>query len=60
MKKGGTYFDKIMKDKEFKELFEKEYVKVLISEKRAKMRKETKRKLSGENFMVANCGLEVV
>ncbi len=43
MKKGGTYFDKLMKDKKFKELFEKEYAKILISEKRAKLRKETNR-----------------
>lgn len=43
MKKGRTYFDKLMKDKEFKELFEKEYAKVLISEKRAKLRKESNR-----------------
>ncbi len=42
MKKGVTYFDKLMKEKEFKELFEKEYAKVLISEKKAKLRKETK------------------
>lgn len=40
MKKPKTYFDKLMKDKKFREAFEKEYIKVLISERIAKLRKE--------------------
>lgn len=42
MKKTKTYFDVLMKDKKFREAFEKEYLKVLISEKIAKLRKEAK------------------
>ena len=39
-KKGNTYMDRLMEDKKFKEAFDKEYSKVLISEKIAKLRKE--------------------
>lgn len=42
MKKCKTYFDVLMKDKKFKEAFEKEYTKLLISERIAKLRKEAK------------------
>lgn len=42
MEKSKTYFDKLMKDKKFREAFEKEYIKVLISERIAKLRKEAK------------------
>ena len=39
-KKIETYLEKRLKDKKFRELFEKEYTNVLISEKLAKMRLE--------------------
>jgi len=42
MKKSKTYFDMLMKDDKFREAFEKEYTKLLISEKIAKLRKEAK------------------
>lgn len=42
MKKSRTYFDKLMEDKKFRKAFEKEYLKVLVSERIAKLRKEAK------------------
>lgn len=42
MKKSRTYFDKLMENKQFREAFEKEYPKILISERIAKLRKEAK------------------
>lgn len=42
MKKCKTYLDVLMKDKKFKEAFEREYMKLLISERIAKLRKEAK------------------
>ena len=38
-KKVKTYMEKLLEDKQFKEAFEKEYSKLLISEKIAKLRK---------------------
>ena len=40
MKKSRTYFDKLMENGEIRRAFEKEYVKIAISEKIAKLRKE--------------------
>ncbi len=40
-KKNKTYMDELMQDKEFKKLFDEEYQKLLISEKIAKLRKES-------------------
>ena len=40
MKNPKTYLDVLMKDDKFREAFEKEYTKLLISEKIAKLRKE--------------------
>ncbi len=42
MRKCKTYLDVLMKDKKFKEAFEKEYTKLLISERIAKLRKEAR------------------
>lgn len=41
MKKGKTYFDKLMENDEIRKAFEKEYSKIVISEKIAKLRKES-------------------
>ncbi len=38
-KKVKTYMEKLLGDKQFKEAFEEEYLKLLISEKIAKLRK---------------------
>ena len=38
-KKVKTYMEKLLEDKQFKEAFEEEYLKLLISEKIAKLRK---------------------
>ena len=40
-KKNKTYMDELMQDEEFKRLFDEEYQKLLISEKIAKLRKES-------------------
>lgn len=40
-KKVKTYMDQLMEDKQFKKAFDKEYAKLLISEKIAKLRKST-------------------
>lgn len=40
MEKPKTYFDVLMKDDKFRKAFEKEYSKIVISEKIAKLRKE--------------------
>ncbi|MDD4879216.1 MAG: helix-turn-helix transcriptional regulator [Candidatus Omnitrophica bacterium] len=40
MKRPKTYFDVLMKNDKFREAFEKEYSKIVISEKIAKLRKE--------------------
>ena len=40
-KKCKTYMDELLEDREFKKLFDEEYQKLIISEKIAKLRKES-------------------